>query len=233
MRSNYVNVQQKLTESTTTTTTTTTNNNNNNNISRKEGGRGLASIEDTVDASIQRIEDYIEKRGGRLIAATRNNTDNTRTNTTTITRKQKWEEKELSGHFKLLINNISHQKTWPWQRKGNLKRETESLQIVAQNNAIIWTNHIEARIKKTQQNCRCRSYVDRNETINYIISECNKLAQKEYKTIHDLVSKVTHGELCKKLKFDHMNKWYMHNPESVLENETHKLFWDFRKKQII
>ena len=24
-----------------------------------------------------------------------------------------------------------------------------------------------------------------------------------------------------------MNKWYMHNPESVLENETHKLLWDF------
>ena len=24
-----------------------------------------------------------------------------------------------------------------------------------------------------------------------------------------------------------MNKWYMHNPESVLENETHKFLWDF------
>ena len=30
-----------------------------------------------------------------------------------------------------------------------------------------------------------------------------------------------------KLKFDHTNKWYMHNPASVLENETHKLLWDF------
>ena len=28
--------------------------------SRKEGGRGLASIEDSVDASIQRLEDYIK-----------------------------------------------------------------------------------------------------------------------------------------------------------------------------
>ena len=24
-----------------------------------------------------------------------------------------------------------------------------------------------------------------------------------------------------------MNKWYMHNPESILENETHKILWDF------
>ena len=29
-------------------------------VSRKEGGRGLASIENSVDASIQRLEDYIE-----------------------------------------------------------------------------------------------------------------------------------------------------------------------------
>ena len=32
--------------------------------SRKEGGRGLTSIEDSIEASIQRLEDYIEKRGG-------------------------------------------------------------------------------------------------------------------------------------------------------------------------
>ena len=57
-------------------------------VSRKEGGRGLTSIEECVDASIQRLEDYIEKRGERLITATRNNTDNTRTKRTTITRKK-------------------------------------------------------------------------------------------------------------------------------------------------
>ena len=63
-------------------------------VSRKEG-RGLTSTEDSVDASIQRLEDYIEKHGERLITATRNNTDNTRTNRTTITRNQKWKEKQL------------------------------------------------------------------------------------------------------------------------------------------
>ena len=29
------------------------------------------------------------------------------------------------------------------------------------------------------------------------------------------------------IKFDHTNKWYMHNPANVLENDTHKLLWDF------
>ena len=30
-------------------------------VSRKEGGRGLDCIEDSVDASIEQLEDYIEK----------------------------------------------------------------------------------------------------------------------------------------------------------------------------
>ena len=56
-----------------------------------------------------------------------------------------------------------------------------------------------------------------------MISECSKLAQTDYKTRH----KVIHWELCKKFRSDHTNKWYMHNPESVQENETHKILRDF------
>ena len=41
------------------------------------------------------------------------------------------------------------------------------------------------------------------------------------------ISKMIHREMCKKFKFDHTNKWHMHNPASVLENDTHKLLWDF------
>ena len=116
--------------------------------SRKEGGRGLASIEDSIDASIQWLKDYIEKHEGGLITAIRNDTDIMMDNRMTITRKQKWEEKQLYGCFKWLINNISHDKTWTWLRKGNLKREKEILLIAAQNNAIR-TNDIKVRIDKT------------------------------------------------------------------------------------
>ena len=59
------------------------------NVSRKEGGRGLASIKDSVDASIQRLEDYVEKHDRGMITAIRNDTDNTIDDRMTITRKQK------------------------------------------------------------------------------------------------------------------------------------------------
>ena len=78
-----------------------------------------------------------------------------------------------------------------------------------------------------QQNSKCRLCGDRDEIINHIISKCSKLAQKEYKTRHNWVSKVIHWEVGKKFNFDHTNKWYMHIPEPVLENNTHKLLWDF------
>ena len=47
------------------------------------------------------------------------------------------------------------------------------------------------------------------------------------KTRHDWVGKAIYSELCKKLKFDHRFKLYMHNSESVLKTETQKVFWDF------
>ena len=88
-------------------------------VSRKEGLRGLVRIEDSVDTSIERLEDYIEKLRERLMTATRNNIDNTRTSRREITRKQKWEEKQLYGRFKRLTSAILNEKTW--QRKANLK----------------------------------------------------------------------------------------------------------------
>ena len=53
------------------------------------------------------------------------------------------------------------------------------------------------------------------------------VSAKKYKTRYDWVRKVIYWELCKKLKFDHTNKWHMHNLESVSENETHYVLWDF------
>ena len=67
-----------------------------------------------------------------------------------------------------------------WLRKGNFKRETESLLIAAQNNAIR-TNLIKARIDKTRQNSKCRLCGDSDETINHIINIDSKSALKSIK----------------------------------------------------
>ena len=54
----------------------------------------------SIDRSIQQHEDYMKKHNGKLIPATRHNTDNKSINRTKITRKQKWYKKQLYEHFK-------------------------------------------------------------------------------------------------------------------------------------
>ena len=92
------------------------------------------------------------------------------------------------------MDKISHKKIWTWLRRGNFKRETESLLIVAQNNAIR-TNYVKMKIDKMQLNCKCSLSGNRDEIINHIISECSKRVQKEYKTRHNW-AEVIHWGLC-------------------------------------
>ena len=42
-----------------------------------------------------------------------------------------------------------------------------------------------------------------------------------------------HWEFCKKFKFDHTNKWYMHKPESALKMRRTKFSVILRYKRII
>ena len=108
----------------------------------------------------------------------------------------------MYGYFKIEINEISNKKIWTWLRKGNLMRETESLLIEAKS---IKTNYVKAKIDITQQNSGCKLCANKDEIIRQLISECSKLAQKEFKTRHDWVDKVIQWELCKNFKFDYEN----------------------------
>ena len=80
----------------------------------------------------------------------------------------------MYGYFKQQTGGITDMKTWTWLRKGNLMRETESLLIVGQNNAIK-NNYIKAKMNNTKQNNKFR-LKDRDETADHIIT------QKKYKT---------------------------------------------------
>ena len=70
-------------------------------------------------------------------------------------------------------------------------------------------------------------YVEYVESIDHIVSGCSKLAQKEYKRRHDNPGKIVHWKLARKCNFEAGDKWYEHDPEKILENEDHKILWDF------
>ena len=44
------------------------------------------------------------------------------------------------------------------------------------------------------------------------------------------MGKIFPWQLCKRLYFDHTIKWYVHKPESILENYMHNILWDFERQ---
>ena len=67
---------------------------------------------------------------------------------------------------------------------------------------------------------------EKGQTVHHIVSECKKMAQKEYKRRHDNVARIVHWHLCKKYNIERTEKWYEHSPEGVVENAEVKLLWD-------
>ena len=93
---------------------------------------------------------------------------------------------------------------------------------MAAQNQSIRTNLVKARIDKSQGDSLCRVCRKVDETIDDIVG---KLVQKEYRRRHDSLGKILHWKLAR--NFEAGDKWYEHEPESVLENEDCKILWDF------
>ena len=98
---------------------------------------------------------------------------------------------------------------------------------MAAQNRSIRTNLVRAKIDKSKGDSLCRVCRKVDESIDHIVSGCSKLAQKEYKRRHDNLAKIVHWKLAKKCNFEAEDKWYEHEPKSLLENEDHKILWDF------
>ena len=106
-----------------------------------------------------------------------------------------------------------------------LKVETEALLCAAQEQALR-TNYIKHHIDKSIDSPLCRMCGKCGESVQHIVSGCEKLAQKDYKRRHDNVAKKIHWDLCKKHDLEHQEKWYDHIPEGAVENDKVKLLWD-------
>ena len=200
-------------------------------IPRKEGGRGLISIKDCVELAIRRLELYVHGCEKMIQAARGDKIDGLEA--ASVLKRSKiekrlkdWEEKVLHGQYLRQTKEVRSDQCWAWLQNGDLKRETESLIVAAQNQSIR-INLVKARIDKSQGDSLCRMCRKVDENIDHIVSGCSKLAQKEYKRRHDNLGKIVHWKLARKCNFEAGDKWYEHEPESVLENEDYKILWDF------
>ena len=201
-------------------------------IPRKEGGRGLISIKDCVELAIRGLEVYVHGREERLIQAARGDKIDGLEGASALKRSKKekrsedWEKKVLHGQYLRQTKVVRSDQSWASLQNGDLKRETEGLLVVPQNESIR-TNLVKAKIDKSQGDSLCRVCRKVDESIDDIISGCSKVAQKECKRRHNNLEKKVHWKLARKCNVEAGDKWYEHGPESVLENEDYKMLWDF------
>ena len=121
------------------------------------------------------------------------------------TRLKNWKSKAMNGQHLRQTEVNSAKETWQWMKRGSLKRETESLIIAAQDQALR-TNYRKAKVEKSTNISMCRLCKEKEETVSHIVSECAKIAQTEYKKRHDRVATTIHWALCKKYGLPHTEK---------------------------
>ena len=107
-------------------------------------------------------------------------------------RLERWQNKALHGHYlKHTDGKTDCEITWNWLTNGYLKKETEGFIVAAQDQAIR-TNAIEVKIDKTSSGSKCRLCKVKEETIDYLVSSCSKIAQTDYKERHNKVASILH-----------------------------------------
>ena len=90
-------------------------------------------------------------------------------------RTRDWQAKTLHGRFLRCTEELASR-----LRRGELKKETEGLIIVAQDQSLR-TSVVKARIEKLDVSPMCRMCNAVEETVFHIVSECRMHAQTEYK----------------------------------------------------
>ena len=167
-------------------------------IPRKEGEKCFISIEDCVELAIRGLEMYVHGSKERLIQAVRGDKVDglEAASVLKISKKEKrledWEEKVLHGQYLRQTKEVRSDQCRDWLQNGDLKRETESFIVAAQNQSIR-TNLAKAKIDKSQGDSLCRVCRKLDQSIDHIVSGCSKPAQKkEYKRRHDNLGKIVH-----------------------------------------
>jgi hypothetical protein len=114
---------------------------------------------------------------------------------------------------------ISEEDTFLWLSKGDLKAETESEIVAAQDQALN-TKYYATKILHTETDSKCRLCQQLDETIDHIISPCPILAKEQYVKWHDKMSAQIHFNICKEIGAQLDKKhWYEHVPKSVVTNQ--------------
>ena len=170
---------------------------------RREGGKGLISIEDCVNIESRALGQYLKKSEDQWLKSAweeglikMDEDPEVYKERITKHRLEEWHRKPMHGQFIRQTKELASNETWQWLQRGELKKETEGMIMAAQDQALR-TRYIQRAIDKHNILARCRKCQDKDETINHIGIECSALAQNRHKKRNETLAKALQWSLRK------------------------------------
>ena len=117
------------------------------------------------------------------------------------------------------------EQSYRWLKSGDMKGETESTIVPAQDQAIS-ANYFKNKILKEETTSKCRLCKQHEETIERLTSGCPILAKNEYLMRNDKVCTHLHYSICKALGIATTDQWYTHMPKPVYEKGDVTVLWN-------
>jgi len=171
-------------------------------VPRKQGGRGLMQLEAAHAVEITKLVEYVDRKEDLLIQVVRTHQHNTdsavlqtarclKTEVQKETRKmkdsvaektkEKWQGKKMHGQLSRNLDEklVDIEQSYRWLKSGDIKGETESIIVAAQDQAIS-KNYFKNKILKEETESKCRLCKQHEETIDHLTSGCPILAKNEY-----------------------------------------------------
>ena len=163
-------------------------------VPRKQGGRGLIQIEIAQAVEITKIVEYVDRKEDSIIQVVRTrqfNIDSAvlqtprrlKTEVQRETRKIKdimAEKTKERGQGKRMHRQLPRkldeklvdiEQSYRWLKCGDIKGESESTVVAAQDQAIC-TNYFKNKILKEETESKCRLCKQHEETIDHLTSGC-------------------------------------------------------------
>jgi len=217
-------------------------------VPSKQEGRGLMQLEAANAVEITKLVEYVERKEDPLIQVVRTHQHNTdsavletaRCLNTEVQRetrnmkdsiaektKERWHGKRKHGQFPRNLDEklVDIEQSYRWLKSGDIKGETESTIVAAQDQAIS-TNYFKNKILKKEIESKWRLCKQYEETIDHIISGCPSLAKNKYLMRHDKVFTHLHYSVCKALSIETTDKWYTYMPKPVYEKGNITVLWN-------
>lgn len=219
-------------------------------IKRQDGGRGLIDIWHLWRKQIHSLKTFFYIKSDlseihRVIAQNDNNytplnlkqkeltdnTENLRNRNPQKDMEENWKKKALHGRHPhdLSQSHIDSKASNMWLKTGSLFPETEGFLIAIQDQVINTKNYRKYIIKDpTIRDDKCRKCNTQPETIQHITGACLTLTQTDYTHRHNQLANIIHQQLALKHKLiqNTNTPYYNYKPQTVLENDSCKLYYD-------